>query len=68
MINSVKQVKNFADVKFVVTDGSLTIAPKSINPEDEKTGIKVTNPADSKYDGEEHKNKQPLQILRQALH
>ena len=49
--------KNFADVKFVVTDGSLTIAPKSINPEDEKTGIKVTNPADSKYDGEEHKNK-----------
>ena len=49
--------KNFTDVKFVVTDGSLTIAPKSINPEDEKTGIKVTNPADSKYDGEEHKNK-----------
>ena len=48
---------NFTDVKFVVTDGSLTIAPKSINPEDEKTGIKVTNPADSKYDGEEHKNK-----------
>ena len=49
--------KNFTDVKFVVTDGSLTIAPKSINPEDEKTGIKVTNPADSKYDGEEHRNK-----------
>ena len=49
--------KNFTDVKFVVTDGLLTIAPKSINPEDEKTGIKVTNPADSKYDGEEHKNK-----------
>ena len=49
--------KNFADVKFVVTDGSLTIAPKSIIPEDEKTGIKVTNPADSKYDGEEHRNK-----------
>ena len=48
---------NFTDVKFVVTDGSLTIAPKSINPEDEKTGIKVTNPADSKYDGEEHRNK-----------
>ena len=48
---------NFTDVKFMVTDGSLTIAPKSINPEDEKTGIKVTNPADSKYDGEEHKNK-----------
>ena len=49
--------KNFTDVKFVVTDGSLTIAPKSINPEDEKTGIKVTNPADSKYDGNEHRNK-----------
>ena len=49
--------KNFTDVKFVVTDGSLTIAPKSINPEDEKTGITVTNPADSKYDGNEHRNK-----------
>ena len=55
--------KNFTDVKFVVTDGSLTIAPKSIvpdgpdTPDEKKTGIKVTNPADSKYDGEEHKNK-----------
>ena len=54
---------NFTDVKFVVTDGSLTIAPKSIvpdgpdTPDEKKTGIKVTNPADSKYDGEEHKNK-----------
>ena len=48
---------NFTNVKFMVTDGSLTIAPKSINPEDEKTGIKVTNPADSKYDGNEHRNK-----------
>ena len=54
---------NFTDVKFVVTDGSLTIAPKSIvpdgpdTPDEKKTGITVTNPADSKYDGEEHKNK-----------
>ena len=55
--------KNFTDVKFVVTDGSLTIAPKSIvpdgpdTPDEKKTGITVTKPADSKYDGEEHKNK-----------
>ena len=54
---------NFTDVKFVVTDGSLTIAPKSIvpdgpdTPDEKKTGITVTKPADSKYDGEEHKNK-----------
>ena len=48
---------NFANVKFSVTDGYLTINPKSINPEDEKTGIKVTKPADTKYDGEKHENK-----------
>ena len=54
---------NFTNVKFVVTDGSLTIAPKSIvpdgpdTPDEKKTGITVTKPADSKYDGDEHKNK-----------
>ena len=48
---------NFANVKFSVTDGYLTINPKSINPEDEKTGIKITKPADTKYDGEKHENK-----------
>ena len=55
--------QNFTNVEFVVEDGSLTINPKSITPdgpdtpEDEKTGITVTKPSDSKYDGEEHKNK-----------
>ena len=55
--------QNFTDVEFVVEDGSLTINPKSITPdgpntpEEKKTGITVTKPSDSKYDGEEHKNK-----------
>ena len=55
--------QNFTNVEFVVEDGSLTISPKSITPdgpdtpEDEKTGITVTKPEDSKYNGEEHKNK-----------
>ena len=54
---------NFANVKFIVTDGYLTINPKSIipdtpdTPEDEKTGIQVTKPENSKYDGEVHQNK-----------
>ena len=37
--------------------GTLTVTAKSINPDDEKTGITVTDPKDSKYDGEEHRNK-----------
>ena len=55
--------QNFTDVEFVVEDGSLTISPKSITPdgpdtpEEKKTGITVTAPEGSKYDGEEHKNK-----------
>ena len=55
--------QNFTDVEFVVEDGSLTINPKSITPDgpdtpdEKKTGITVTKPSDSKYDGEEHKNK-----------
>ena len=55
--------QNFTDVEFVVEDGSLTINPKSITPdgpntpEEKKTGITVTDPEGSKYDGEEHKNK-----------
>ena len=55
--------QNFTNVEFVVEDGSLTINPKSITPdgpdtpEEKKTGITVTAPEDSKYDGEEHKNK-----------
>ena len=42
--------------------GSLTITPKTIvpdgpkTPEEKKTGIEVTEPDDSKYTGEEHKN------------
>ena len=55
--------QNFTNVEFVVEDGSLTISPKSITPdgpdtpEEKKTGITVTAPEGSKYDGEEHKNK-----------
>ena len=55
--------QNFTDVEFVVEDGSLTIKPKSITPDgpdtpdEKKTGITVTAPEGSKYDGEEHKNK-----------
>ena len=48
---------NFANVTFTVTDGWLKVNPKSINPEDEKTGIKVTKPNDTMYNGEEQKNK-----------
>ena len=48
---------NYTQVTFIVNDGSLTITPKSINPDDEKTGITVTKPENSKYNGEEHKNK-----------
>ena len=53
---------NYEKVTFIVNDGSLTINPKSIvpdgpnTPEDEKTGITVTDPEDSIYDGNEHIN------------
>ena len=53
---------NYKNVRFVVNDGSLTISPKSITPdgpdtpEDEKTGITVTDPINSTYDGNEHIN------------
>ena len=47
---------NYKNVRFVVNDGTLTITPKSINPDDEKNGITVTNPIDSTYDGNEHIN------------
>ena len=52
--------ENFTDVTFEVTDGHLTINPKSIvpdKPNTEKTGIEVTKPDDSKYDGKLHQNK-----------
>ena len=45
---------NFKKVTFVVEDGSLTINRKSI---DDQNRITVTKPENSKYDGEEHKNK-----------
>ena len=48
---------NFTNVTFIIEDGSLKITPKSINPEDEKTGIQVTKPEDTMYNGEEQKNK-----------
>ena len=56
--------RNFADVEFVVNDGKLEITPKSITPDgpntpdEKKTGIKVTKPDDTMYNGEEQKNKQ----------
>ena len=55
--------RNFADVEFVVNDGKLEITPKSITPDgpntpdEKKTGIKVTKPDDTMYNGEEQKNK-----------
>ena len=47
---------NYTQVTFIVNDGSLTITPKSINPDDEKNGITVTDPENSIYDGNEHIN------------
>ena len=47
---------NYKNVRFVVNDGTLTITPKSINPDDEKNGITVTDPINSTYDGNEHIN------------
>ena len=52
--------ENYGNVTFRVTDGQLTITPKSINPEDEKSGIEATDPADSIYDGKAHVN--PLTV------
>ena len=54
---------NFTKVTFKVEDGSLTITPKTITPdqpgtpEEEKTGITVDNPGDVKYDGKDHAEK-----------
>ena len=54
---------NFTNVTFVVHDGWLKVDPKSIipdgpdTPDEKKTGIEVTKPADSKYDGNVHENK-----------
>ena len=47
---------NYEKVTFIVNDGSLTITPKSINPDNEKNGITVTDPENSIYDGNEHIN------------
>ena len=57
---------NFTNVTFVIEDGSLVINPKSIipdgpnTPDEKKTGIEVTNPEDSIYDGLPHVN--PLTV------
>ena len=56
---------NTKDGNYSITKkvGTLTVTPKSIvpdgpdTPEDEKTGITVTAPEGSKYNGEKHKNK-----------
>lgn len=53
---------SYDNIKITVEDGYLKIQPKSISPdqegtlEDQKTGIVVTDPMNSKYDGQEHKN------------
>lgn len=53
---------NYEKVTFIVNDGTLTITPKSITPdgpdtpEEKKTGITVTDPENSIYDGNEHIN------------
>ena len=53
---------SYDNIKITVEDGYLKIQPKSISPdqeetpEDQKTGIVVTDPMNSKYDGREHKN------------
>ena len=53
---------SYDNIKITVEDGYLTIQPKSISPdqegtpEDQKTGIVVKDPMNSKYDGQEHKN------------
>ena len=57
---------NYSSVTFAVTDGSLVINPKSIipdgpnTPDEKKTGIEVTDPDDSIYDGLPHVN--PLTV------
>ena len=47
---------NYTQVTFIVTDGSLTITPKSIVPTDDN-GITVEKPADTTYNGSEQRNK-----------
>lgn len=53
---------NYTQVTFIANDGTLTINPKSITPDgpdtpkEEKTGITVTDPENSIYDGNEHIN------------
>ncbi|MGN8627210.1 MBG domain-containing protein [Bulleidia sp. HCP3S3_F2] len=55
--------ENQGNYKVTYTPGTFEITPKSIipdgpkTPEEKKTGITVTAPEGSKYDGEEHKNK-----------
>ena len=57
---------NYSSVTFVVNDGSLVINPESIipdgpdTPDEKKTGIEVTDPEGSIYDGLPHVN--PLTV------
>ena len=57
---------NFTNVTFIIEDGSLKITPKSIipdgpdTPDEKKTGIEVTDPEGSIYDGLPHVN--PLKV------
>ena len=58
--------ENYGKVTFQVLDGQLKITPKSIipdgpdTPDEKKTGIEVTDPDDSIYDGLPHVN--PLTV------
>ena len=58
---------NFTNVTFKVTDGWLKVDPKSIDPEDEKTGIQVTKPDDTMYNGEEQKNKPTVEDTKTGV-
>ena len=64
---------NFTNVTFVIEDGSLKITPKSIvpdgpnTPDEKKTGIEVTKPDDTMYNGEEQKNKPTVEDTKTGV-
>ena len=64
---------NFTNVTFIIEDGSLKITPKSIvpdgpnTPDEKKTGIEVTKPDDTMYNGEEQKNKPTVEDTKTGV-
>ena len=64
---------NFTNVTFVIEDGLLKITPKSIvpdgpnTPDEKKTGIEVTKPDDTMYNGEEQKNKPTVEDTKTGV-